>query len=96
MGTPATWMLTGGGRHRKEINVNVHSFPQRAHDASNRVVALFQAARHPRSPGGVEIVPCEERAIEDAAHDTHALTAATVHSFRVAQAAIDELPESAA
>lgn len=71
--------------------MNVHSFPQRAHDASNRVVALFQAARHPRSPGGVEIVPCEERAIEDAARDTHALTAATVHSFRVEPERLDDL-----
>lgn len=73
--------------------MNVQSFPQRAHDASNRVIALFAKARRPQSPGGIEIVPSEEREIEDAAQDAHALTAVTVHGFRVMQGAFRCEPE---
>lgn len=94
-GTPAISLDTVAMKpeERKEINVNVQSFPQRAHDASNRVIALFAKARHPQSPGGIEIVPSEEREIEDAAQDAHALTAVTVHGFRVMQGAFRCEPE---
>lgn len=73
--------------------MNVQSYPQRAHDASNRVVALFSRARHPRSPGGCAVVECETREIEQAARDAHAFAAATNHGFRVMQAAFRAEPD---
>jgi len=85
-------VASAGGR-RKGIDVNVHSIPSQAEDAAKHVLMLFKKARHPQSPGGVEIVPSEERAIEAAAEGSYLMAAATERSFRVAQAAFRVQPE---
>lgn len=73
--------------------MNVHSIPSQAEDAAKHVLLLFKKARHPQSPGGVEIVPSEERAIEAAAEGSYLVSAATNRSFQVAQAAFRVGPE---